>query len=108
MVLFFYNLALLSCLVGGAPWWLWRVATTRKYRDGLADRLGRVPPWLKSVAAGQSVLWVHAVSVGEVLAVSRLVAELERACPEFKILVSTTTCTGQMLARERFGSNRVF
>ncbi len=44
MVLIFYNLALLTVLLAGAPWWLWRMATTQKYRQGLGERLGRVPP----------------------------------------------------------------
>jgi 3-deoxy-D-manno-octulosonic-acid transferase len=43
-----------------------------------------------------------------VLAVSRLVKELDAALPNYFIAVSTTTRTGQALARERFGSNRVF
>ena len=43
MILFFYNLALLVVLIAGAPWWLWRMATTDRYRDGLAQRLGGVP-----------------------------------------------------------------
>lgn len=108
MILFFYNVALLSGLIASAPWWLWRMATTHKYREGLARRLGRVPPWLRSAAAERPALWLHAVSVGEVLAVSRLVAELGQAYPQFQIFVSTTTRTGQALACERFGANRVF
>ena len=71
MILFFYNLALLAVLVVGSPWWLWRMATTHKYREGLLERLGWVRP-LKG-QAGRPLIWVHAVSVGEVLAVSRLV-----------------------------------
>jgi 3-deoxy-D-manno-octulosonic-acid transferase len=52
---------------------------------------------------------VHAVSVGEVLAATRLVAELETALGEgWRVVVSTTTATGQELARERFGADRVF
>jgi 3-deoxy-D-manno-octulosonic-acid transferase len=108
MILFFYNLALLSGLVAGAPWWLWRMATTRKYREGLSERLGHVPAWLRSKAAARPAIWLHAVSVGEVLAVSRLVEELDRTVPDFQVLISTTTCTGHALARERFGPNRVF
>jgi len=42
MTLFFYNIALFVALVAGAPWWLWRMATTHKYREGLLERLGRV------------------------------------------------------------------
>jgi 3-deoxy-D-manno-octulosonic-acid transferase len=106
MILFFYNLALLAVLVVGSPWWLWRVATTQKYREGLRERLGRVR--LLKGQGDRPVIWVHAVSVGEVLAVSRLVKMLDAACPEYFVVISTTTRTGQELARERFGNNRVF
>jgi len=108
MILFFYNLALLAALVVGAPWWLWRMATTRKYREGLLERLGLVRLGLVRLGAKAPLIWVHAVSVGEVLAVSRLVKTLEAELPEYLIAVSTTTRTGQALARERFGAERVF
>jgi 3-deoxy-D-manno-octulosonic-acid transferase len=59
--------------------------------------------------AGRRVVWVHAVSVGEVLAATRLVEELEAALGAgWAVVVSTTTRTGQALARERFGAERVF
>ena len=106
MILFFYNLALLAVLMAGAPWWLWRMASTQKYREGLAERLGRVR-FLKA-QGDRPLIWVHAVSVGEVLAVSRLVGELDTAFPEYQLAISTTTRTGQALARERFGAERVF
>ncbi len=108
MIVFFYNFALLLALGLTAPWSLWRIATTDKYREGLRERLGKVPERLRKFAAGAPVIWVHAVSVGEVLAVSRFVAELDREIPERKVLVSTTTRTGQALARQRFGTERVF
>jgi 3-deoxy-D-manno-octulosonic-acid transferase len=109
MILFFYNFALFVALVAGAPWWLWRMATTRKYREGLAQRLGRVPRSLISTSfVDRPLIWLHAVSVGEVLAVTRLVKELESVLPGYLIVVSTTTRTGQALARERFESTRVF
>jgi len=107
MILFFYNLALLTALVAGAPWWLWQIARTQKYREGLGERLGRVRERLRS-AYGKPVIWLHAVSVGEVLAVSRLVHEIDTAFPGFRLLISTTTRTGQELARTRFGTDRVF
>ena len=112
MILLFYNLALLVVLVAGTPWWLFRMATTQKYREGLLERLGMVPSRLRKQMAGlgseRPLIWVHAVSVGEVLAVSRLVKTLDAALPDYLIVLSTTTRTGQALARERFGSNRVF
>lgn len=107
MILIFYNLALLAALLASAPWWLWRMATTHKYREGLGERLGRVPARLRGEGA-RPLIWLHAVSVGEVLAVSRLVAEMDRAFPGHRLVVSTTTRTGQELARERFGAERVF
>jgi 3-deoxy-D-manno-octulosonic-acid transferase len=106
MILLFYNLALLAVLVAGSPWWLWRMATTQKYREGLLERLGRVR-FLED-KGDRPLIWVHAVSVGEVLAVTRLVKTLDSVLPEYFVAISTTTRTGQALARERFGRNRVF
>lgn len=110
MVLFFYNLALLAALVVSSPWWLWKMATTHKYREGMAERLGLIREVKSRIESepARPILWLHAVSVGEVLAVSRLVGELERAFPQFRLLISTTTRTGQDLARQRFGAHRVF
>jgi 3-deoxy-D-manno-octulosonic-acid transferase len=112
MILLFYNLALLVVLVVGAPWWIFRMATTRKYREGLLERLGFVSFRLRRQIAGygreRPLIWVHAVSVGEVLAISRLVKTLDAELPEYFIVISTTTRTGQALARERFGAERVF
>jgi 3-deoxy-D-manno-octulosonic-acid transferase len=53
-------------------------------------------------------VWVHAVSVGEVVAVSRLVEELDARLGRGSVAVSTTTTTGQQLARDRFGAGRCF
>lgn len=108
MILFFYNLALLAALVVAAPWWLWRMATTHKYREGMAARLGKVPAALAALARERPMIWLHAVSVGEVLAASRLVGELDRAFPNHRLVISTTTRTGQTLACERLGRDRVF
>jgi 3-deoxy-D-manno-octulosonic-acid transferase len=104
-----YSSLLLAVLIVGAPYWLSRMATSGRYRAGLAGRIGRVPAGLRAAAAGREVIWVHAVSVGEVLAATRLVAELKVALGDgWDVVVSTTTATGQKLARERFGAERVF
>jgi 3-deoxy-D-manno-octulosonic-acid transferase len=104
-----YSLLLMAVLVVGSPYWLARMffssRSKGKYRAGLGERLGRVPAELRAAVAGRRVVWVHAVSVGEVLASTRLVAELEAALgSEWIIVLSTTTATGQALARERFGA----
>jgi 3-deoxy-D-manno-octulosonic-acid transferase len=100
-----YSLALALVFVLGAPYWLVRMATSGRYRAGLAGRLGRVPAPLRAAVTSKQVVWVHAVSVGEVLAATRLVRELaERLGESWIIVVSTTTATGQALAGERFAS----
>ena len=67
-----YSLVLMAVLVVGAPYWLARMFLSSKdrgrYRAGLGQRLGRVPAALRAIATGRKVVWVHAVSVGEVLA----------------------------------------
>jgi len=111
-----YSLLLACVLALGAPYWLWRAARGGPgWASGLLARLGRVPGELREAVEGRKVVWVHAVSVGEVLAATRLVAELEHALgDEWSIVVSTTTATGQALAIKRFagvdreGSARVF
>jgi 3-deoxy-D-manno-octulosonic-acid transferase len=105
---FLYSVA--AGLIGllGAPWWTWALLRHGKYRAGLWERLGRVPGRLGAACSPHGCVWVHAVSVGEVLAVSGLVGELKRRLPERRVLVSTTTATGQKLARARFGEENVF
>jgi 3-deoxy-D-manno-octulosonic-acid transferase len=116
------------------PYWLYQILRRGKYRSGFFERMGKVPTRLMTLAGSQAetqpnrnagipptvatatrprtgpgrVIWVHAVSLGEVLAVSRLVHELRRTFPRHRVLVSTTTDTGQQLARERFGAENVF
>ena len=111
MLMTMYSFLLTLALVVSAPWWLWRMATSGRYREGLRQRLGFVPDSLKAAVAGlpaKKTVWVHAVSVGEVLAVERLVAELRVALPGYVVAISTTTATGQKLAREHFTDCPVF
>ncbi len=108
LLMFVYSFAWLLVLAGTAPWWVWKMASTDKYRDGLAERLGGVPARLLSSQDVRPVIWIHAVSVGEVIAVSGLVRELAARAPNHRIVISTTTRTGQAVARERFGAGNVF
>jgi len=107
-VMMVYSSLLLAALVLGAPYWLVRMATSGRYRAGLRGRLGWVPEELRAAVAGREVVWVHAVSVGEVLAAAQLVRELAIARPGWVFAVSTTTETGQRLAKERIAGSPVF
>jgi 3-deoxy-D-manno-octulosonic-acid transferase len=104
---FLYSAALSMGMLASAPYWLFQMARHGKYRKGLAERLGRVPERLHLPQAQDPVIWVHAVSVGEVLAVAGLVDELRRRTG-YRIFISTTTDTGQELARKRVGEANVF
>jgi 3-deoxy-D-manno-octulosonic-acid transferase len=114
LIYFLYSLALGLGLLLSLPYWLYQILRHRKHVRGLTERLGKVPARVlrggRSIpdAAAPPVIWVHAVSLGEVLAVSRLVSEMRRAFPQHRVLVSTTTDTGQDLARKRFGEENVF
>ena len=86
-----------------------RLLISKRYREGLAERLGFIPAKLRAAISGKRVVWLHAVSVGEVFAAARLVAELgDTLGNAWIVLISTTTATGQKVARERFGAERVF
>ena len=103
-----YSAMLLAVLVVGAPYWLVRMVTSGRYRAGLLGRLGRVPEGLREAVGGRDVVWVHAVSVGEVLAAAQLIRELKAALPGWVVAVSTTTATGQRLAKQRLADSPVF
>jgi 3-deoxy-D-manno-octulosonic-acid transferase len=102
-----YSALLAAGLLVTLPYWLWEMSRHGKYHAGLAQRLGRTPEGLTS-PPGRPVIWVHAVSVGEVLAVSALVPELCLRFPQHRVVVSTTTDTGQQLAVKHFGEDNVF
>jgi 3-deoxy-D-manno-octulosonic-acid transferase len=104
--------ALYSALLGlfllvTLPYWLLQMMRHGKYRAGLRQRLGGVP---SSLAGRQEkrTIWVHAVSVGEVVASSAVIEALQRKFPNHRVVVSTTTDTGQKLAAHRFGTENVF
>lgn len=109
MSYFFYSLVLALGMMLSLPYWLYQVLRRGKYRSGFAGRMGKVPARLITADADEKrIIWIHAVSLGEVLAISGLGAEMRRAFPHHRVLVSTTTDTGQQLARKRFGEENVF
>jgi 3-deoxy-D-manno-octulosonic-acid transferase len=103
---FIYSLLLAAALILLSPYFFIKGLRTRKYLHNLPERLGRVPPQLHQSERG--AIWVHAVSVGEALAVAPLMNELRRRFPERKLLVSTTTRTGQEVASRRLGADGTF
>ncbi len=103
-----YGALLLLVLVVGSPYWLLRMAVSGRYRAGLSGRLGVVPAELREAVRGREVVWLHAVSVGEVMAAVEVVRGLAAARPGLVVAVSTTTKTGQELAKRRMEGMPVF
>lgn len=84
------------------PYFLVRGLGSGKYFHNLRERLGTLPCAILSAASGSpGAIWMHAVSVGEVLAGLPLARGLKERFPQRKLFVSTTTRTGQNLAHER-------
>lgn len=101
-----YSALLAAFLLITLPYWLLQMLRHGKYRAGLRQRFGAVPPHLLK-AGKQRTIWVHAVSVGEVVASSAVVEALRREYPSHRVLISTTTSTGQKLAAKKFGAENV-
>lgn len=74
----------------------------KKYAAGFRERLGNLPEFDRQ---GKPVVWLHCVSVGEAQAARPLVRLLRENFPEYKLVVSTTTLTGQNLAKEIFAES---
>jgi len=94
-----YNLILYSPLP--LAYLLWRSLATGRSRRGWAQRLGWLPSPVQEFCRAHRILWVHAVSVGEVMATLPLLRELRRLNPDHQILLSTTTETGRAVATAR-------
>src|SRR5262245_49413978 len=90
-----YTFFLSAGLLVVSPYYLLRF---RRYAPSLRSRFGflDIPQLRRSI-------WIHAVSVGEVKAVQRLVTRLRESYPENPIVLSTITSAGQQLARDTQG-----
>ena len=62
------------------------------------ERFGQVPPEISQSLAGQRVLWVHAVSVGEIGLAVGFLDRLHEVLPKFRFVITTTTQTGHDVA----------
>ena len=94
---FIYSLLLAVGFLILLPRFLYDAFRHGKYVAGFRERLGTLSP-----VTGQPLIWIHCVSVGETQAARPLVLELKKQLPNYRIAISTTTLTGQNLAREIF------
>src|SRR5215831_20520886 len=102
-----YSFLLGVAFVAMLPYFIYQAIFNRKYVGSLRQRLGLLPdmpPDALNEKWGSGLrpaVWVHAVSVGEALAAKPLIAALKARFPQYRLIVSTTTATGQAVARSR-------
>jgi 3-deoxy-D-manno-octulosonic-acid transferase len=94
-----YSFLLLVSAFVSSPYWIYKALTTNKYRGSFRQRLGSDLPRRPE---GAKPFWIHAVSVGEVLAAKSIVSALQRCRPDFPLIISTVTLTGQAMAEKEF------
>ena len=92
-----YSFLTAVVFVVASPYFLYQALRHNKYVGSIAQRLGYLP--VSFNLDGDESIWVHAVSVGEVLTARALISELRACYPKLRLFLSTTTLTGQQLAR---------
>lgn len=90
-----YNIAFIIFGIFYLPY----LIVTRRYRYGMRDRFGFLPDKIKSICSKNRIIWIHAVSVGEMKAASILAPLLRKAFPSHILLFSSVTHTGNKVAR---------
>ena len=99
---FLYSFFAAVAAVLSAPYWLIQGLRHGKYLSNLGERLGFSVPGVQGLPADRpGAIWLHAVSVGEALSGVALARRLKEAYPQRPLIVSTTTLTGYILAKER-------
>ncbi len=98
-----YSLLFSIGLVFMAPYYLWRYKGKADFRTYWRERLGFLPPRFRRSARERNpgAIWVHAVSVGETLAVVELVRELQQRYSGRKIFISHVTPAGREAGEKR-------
>jgi 3-deoxy-D-manno-octulosonic-acid transferase len=96
-----YNILFNILFVLSSPYYFWRLQRRGNWRPGFRERFGHYHGGLKQALTNRHVIWIHAVSVGEVNLCTQLIHALEPRVPNAKIVVSTTTTTGMGELRSR-------
>jgi 3-deoxy-D-manno-octulosonic-acid transferase len=89
-----YNILFTIFFVLSSPYYFMRMWRRGNWQTGFWQRFGVFDAKFKQSITNRHVLWMHAVSVGEVNVCTQLIRALEPRMPNLKIVVSTTTTTG--------------
>ena len=103
---FVYNLLMPIGFLFYLPGLLLKYRNRGGWKSTYSERFGRFSPERRQeLAAFRGAVWIHAVSVGETVVALNMIRVFQKHYPERKIIISTTTTTGQELARQRCPEN---
>ena len=102
---FWYNVFFTIFFLASSPYYFWRMSRRGNWQSGFGERFGKFSTRFKQALTNRQVLWIHAVSVGEVNIATQLIRTIETRLPNLKIVVSTTTSTGMGELRKRLPSH---
>ncbi len=100
-----YNILFLIFFVLSSPYYFLRMYRRGNWRKGFRQRFGQYDSGIKQSLTNRQVIWLHAVSVGEMNVCMALIRALEPRVPNVKIVVSTTTTTGMGELQKRLPSH---
>lgn len=89
-----YNIVFTTFFSLSAPYYFLKMWRRGNWRRGFRQRFGQFDSKVKQALTNSHVVWLHAVSVGEVNVCTQIIRALEPRVPNTKIVVSTTTSTG--------------
>jgi len=89
-----YNILFDLGFLLSSPFYFWKMWRRGNWQAGFKQRFGQYDNKIKQSVTNRHVLWMHAVSVGEMNICMQLIRALEPRMPNLKIMVSTTTTTG--------------
>jgi 3-deoxy-D-manno-octulosonic-acid transferase len=100
-----YNILFIICFGLASPYYLWRLRRrSSDWTKGFGQRFAIYDASVKQALTNRQIIWLHAVSVGEVGLCTQLISALEPRVPNAKIVVSCTTTTGMAEYRRRLPS----
>ena len=106
-MIFLYNFAFLLFAIFSLPRFLSKAKQAEDGRRLYRERLGIFSEEWRRKLVGKKVIWLHAVSVGEVLAVKKFIELFLERSPEYHFVLTTVTPTGQKIARQQMEGEKV-
>lgn len=101
LVIWIYNFCFPLVLLAMLPRFLLRMVRRGHFQEKFGQRLGLYTREVREKLKGAGPVWIHAVSVGEVMQALKLIAAWRQTRPGDRVVLSTTTSTGFRLASER-------